>query len=85
MGILSGDDARMSVFMAEYARVMGISTLDVWRGLLPVRPRAAATTRMLKTSLGRLERAVDFAVQAMIDERRVRLSDLPTRALEAVA
>ncbi len=83
MGILSGDDSRMSVFMAEYARVMGISTLDVWSGLLPVRPRAAATSHMLKTSLGRLERAVDFAVQAMIDERRVRLTDLP--AFEAVA
>lgn len=85
MGILSGDDPRMSVFIGEYARVMGISTLDVWSGLLPVRPRAATTTRMLRTSLGRLERAVDFAVQALVDERRGRLSDLPATALEAVA
>lgn len=75
----------MSVFIAEYARVMGISTLDVWSGLFPVRSRASATTHMLKTSIGRLERAVDFAVQAMFDERRARLSDLPAAALEAVA
>ncbi len=85
MGILSGDDARMSVFITEYARVMGVSTLHVWSGLLPVRPRAATTTHMLKTSLGRLERAVDFAVQALVDERRAHLSELPAIPLEAVA
>lgn len=80
MGLLSGDDSRISVFITEYARVMGLSTLNVWSRSDGLRPRAATTSRMLMTSLGRLERAVEVAARAMMDERRARLTDLPLEA-----
>ncbi len=73
MGILSGEDSRPRTFMAEYARVMGRSTLGVWR-----QPRR--TRRLLTTSLTRLNRTFERSVSTWMEERQVRLKALPVRA-----
>jgi 2-polyprenyl-6-methoxyphenol hydroxylase-like FAD-dependent oxidoreductase len=83
MGILSGEDSRPRTFMAEYTRVMGRSTLRVWK-----HPRR--TRQLLKTSLGRLNRTVERSVSTWMEERQVRLHALPVRsgnepAMQAVA
>jgi 2-polyprenyl-6-methoxyphenol hydroxylase-like FAD-dependent oxidoreductase len=72
MGILSGEDSRPRTFMAEYTRVMGRSTLGVWRS--PHRARS-----LLATSLSRLERTVERSVSTWMEERQVRLPSLPLR------
>jgi squalene monooxygenase len=72
MGILSGEDSSPRTFMAEYARVMGRSTLGVWR-----QPRRTRT--LLKTSLTRLNRTFERSVSTWMEERQVRLHALPVR------
>jgi flavin-dependent dehydrogenase len=72
MGILSGEDSRPRTFMAEYARVMGRSTLGVWR-------QPKRTRRLLKTSLSRLNRTFERSVSTWMEERQVRLHALPVR------
>jgi 2-polyprenyl-6-methoxyphenol hydroxylase-like FAD-dependent oxidoreductase len=72
MGILSGEHSRPQTFMTEYARVMGRSTLTVWKE--PLRTR-----RLLKTSLGRLNRTLERTMSTWMEERQVRLHSLPVR------
>jgi 2-polyprenyl-6-methoxyphenol hydroxylase-like FAD-dependent oxidoreductase len=73
MGILSGEDSRPRTFMAEYARVMGLSTLSVWRDML-------RTRSLLATSLSRLNRTVERSVATWVEERQVRLHALPIKS-----
>ncbi|MBK7863441.1 MAG: FAD-dependent monooxygenase [Archangiaceae bacterium] len=67
MGILSGEDSRPRTFVAEYARVTGLSALAT----LPDRRR---TRSLLSTSLMRLNRTVERSVSTWVQERRTRLA-----------
>lgn len=72
MGILSGEHSSPRTFMAEYARVMGRSTLGVWRD-------TRRTRSLLSTSLSRLNRTFERSVSTWMEERQVRLHALPVR------
>ena len=83
MGILSGDESRPVVFMTEYARVLGLSTLDVLDGLIAepsVRGGYARMKSLLKTSLGRLEVSGKKTVRMLWQVPRMRLKPVPTPA-----
>ena len=80
MGILSGDESRPVVFMSEYARVLGLSTLDVLDGLIAepsVRGGYSRMKSLLKTSLGRLEVSGKKTVRMLWQVPRMRLSPVP--------
>jgi squalene monooxygenase len=80
MGILSGDESRPVVFMTEYARVLGLSTLDVLDGLIAepsVRGGYSRMKSLLKTSLGRLEVSGKKTVRMLWQVPRMRLSRVP--------
>ena len=80
MGILSGDESRPRVFMTEYARVLGLSTLEVVDGMWrepEVRGRYARMKSLLQTSLGRLEVSGKKTLGMMLRVPRMRLSRVP--------
>lgn len=82
MGILSGDESRPVVFMTEYARVLGLSTLDVLDGLIAepsVRGGYSRMKSLLKTSLGRLEVSGKKTVRMLWQVPRMRLATPPRR------
>ena len=80
MGILSGDDSRPTVFMAEYARVLGLSTLEVL-GELRREPSLRGSYRrmrsLLGTSLARLEVSGKKTLGMLWQVPRMRLSRVP--------
>lgn len=86
MGILSGDENRAHVFMTEYARVMGSSAVDVAAQALtelkPVRS-AQRLSKMLRTSLKRLDVSARRTVHTVLQERRMGLE--PGAATAAAA
>jgi flavin-dependent dehydrogenase len=73
MGILSGESSHPRTFMTEYTRVMGRSTLSVWRD-------ADRTRSLLRTSLSRLNRTLERSVSTWIEARQARLHALPIRS-----
>jgi squalene monooxygenase len=87
MGILSGEFANPRTFVSEYARVMGLSTVDLWSSALRQRTMLKGASRMgalLSTSLDRLERTFSRVLKTVVQERRATLHPLlpssePTR------
>jgi hypothetical protein len=78
MDILSGEDVRVSRFVAEYTRVFHRSALDALGAL----PRAPVTgSRRLgslaRTSLGRVSAAVERTARKVVDRYRLELHSLP--------
>ncbi len=82
MGILSGEYAEPQAFMSEYARVIGQSTVDVWRQALKERTVLGGASRMgamLSTSLGRLGGTFSRVLNTVVQERRVGLHPVSPR------
>ncbi len=76
MGILSGEYANPRTFVSEYARVMGLSTFDVWREAVKGRTPIKGASRMqalLSTSFERLERTFSRVLTTVVQERRAAL------------
>ena len=82
MGILSGEFANPRTFVSEYARVMGLSTFDVWTDALKKRTVRRGASRMqalLSTSFDRLERTFSRVVTTVVQERRAVLHQVAAR------
>ncbi len=78
MDILSGEDVRVSHFVAEYSRVFRGSAFEVLKQV--AREPRAGTTRMrslAKTSLGRLGEAFERTARKVVDRYRLQLHVLP--------
>ena len=79
MGILSGEYASPRTFVSEYARVMGVSTVDLWSTALRKRTVLKGATRMgalLSTSFERLERTFSRVFTTVVQERRAALAPI---------
>lgn len=78
MDILSGEDVRVSRFVAEYTRVFHRSALD---GLKALPRQPIDGTRRLrslaKTSLGRVSAAVGRTTRKLVERYRLELHQLP--------
>ncbi len=80
MDILSGEDVRPSAFVSEYSRVFGFSAVNVLAGVTSdaeVRARAKVLKSLAKTSLGRLEVAVNKTARTMVNRYRLGLKRVP--------
>ncbi len=80
MDILSGEDVRPSAFVSEYSRVFGFSAANVLAGVTSdaeVRARAKVLKSLAKTSLGRLEVAVNKTARTMVNRYRLGLKRVP--------
>jgi 2-polyprenyl-6-methoxyphenol hydroxylase-like FAD-dependent oxidoreductase len=80
MNILSGEDVRPSAFVTEYSRVFGTSALNVLSGIVEnpaLRTRATVLRSLTKTSLGRLEIAVNKTARTMVGRYRLGLHQVP--------
>jgi len=73
MDILSGENVKPTRFVAEYARVLGRSAVDVMKGFTR-QPRVRGRTRelrsLVKTSFGRLEVAVGRTARTVVERYR---------------
>jgi hypothetical protein len=61
MALLSGQESRLSAFLAEYARVVGRSAYGVFQGdgeEASMAVRAASLSGLLRLSYAKLERSV---------------------------
>jgi hypothetical protein len=78
MDILSGEEVRVSRFVAEYTRVFGRSAFEVVKQL-PGEPRAGTTrlTALARTSFGRLGEATKSTARKLVDRYRLELRELP--------
>jgi 2-polyprenyl-6-methoxyphenol hydroxylase-like FAD-dependent oxidoreductase len=78
MDILSGEELRLSAFVAEYTRVFGRSAAEVLKQHV-TRPVAGsfALRSLARTSLGRLEQAAERAARRIVDRNRLALHRLP--------
>jgi 2-polyprenyl-6-methoxyphenol hydroxylase-like FAD-dependent oxidoreductase len=78
MDILSGEELRVSRFVAEYSRVFGGSAVDVFKSLAREPRMGALRLRSLtKTSFGRLSEAVERTARKVVDRYRLELHELP--------
>jgi squalene monooxygenase len=80
MDILSGEDVRTTTFVKEYARVMGVSAVDVLKGLRrrpALRERSRTMRSLVKTSLTRIEDAVQKTARTVTDRYRLKLRQVP--------
>ncbi len=80
MDILSGEDVRPSAFVKEYSRVFGSSAAGVLAGVIndpALRARAKVLRSLAKTSLGRLELAVNKTARTMMNRYRLGLHQVP--------
>lgn len=78
MDILSGEELRVSRFVAEYSRVFRGSAVQVL-GRLARDPRQGTATfsSLVKTSFGRMEVAAQRATRKWVDRHRLELHELP--------
>ncbi|MFZ5442648.1 MAG: FAD-dependent oxidoreductase [Myxococcota bacterium] len=78
MDILSGEDVRVSRFVAEYTRVFHRSAIDALRGLAREPLTGARRLGSLaRTSLGRVSQAVERTTRKVVDRYRLELQPLP--------
>ncbi len=80
MDILSGEDVRPSAFVKEYSRVFGSSAVGVLSGVIDdpaLRMRAKVLGSLAKTSLGRLELAVNKTARTVVNRYRLGLHQVP--------
>jgi 2-polyprenyl-6-methoxyphenol hydroxylase-like FAD-dependent oxidoreductase len=78
MNILSGEELRVSRFVAEYSRVFRRSAVDVFPRLVKDPRKGTKTLKSLvKTSFGRMEVAAGRATRRWIDRHRLELHELP--------
>ncbi len=81
MDILSGEDVRTKAFVAEYSRVFGTSAVQVLSGVLEqpaLKQRANILKSLTKTSLSRLEVAVQKTAKTFVNRYRLGLHQVPT-------
>ena len=78
MNILSGEELRISRFVAEYTRVFRKSAVDVLPRLMREPRQGTATlSSLMKTSYGRMEVAAGRATRRWIERHRLELHELP--------
>lgn len=78
MSILSGEELRMSRFVAEYSRVFGLSAVQVMKRLAREPIVGTSHLRSLaSTSLGRIGEAVGRTRRKLVDRYRLELHELP--------
>ncbi len=78
MNILSGEELRVSRFVAEYSRVFGLSAVQVLKRFATQPVVGTAHLRSLaKTSFGRLGVAVERTTRKVVDRYRLELHELP--------
>ncbi|PZR07737.1 MAG: hypothetical protein DI536_26900 [Archangium gephyra] len=78
MGILSGEELRVSRFVAEYSRVFGISAVQVMKRLAfePI-VGSSHLKSLATTSFGRLGEAAARTKRKLVDRYRLELHQLP--------
>lgn len=78
MDILSGEELRLSAFVAEYSRVFGRSATEVLKQHVTQPVAGTAALRSLaRTSFGRLEQAAQRAARRLVERHRLALHRLP--------
>lgn len=80
MDILSGEDVRPQAFVTEYSRVFGLSAANVLSGVVhdpALRARAGVLWSLAKTSLVRLETAVNKTARTAVNRYRLELHHVP--------
>ena len=80
MDILSGEDVRPSAFVSEYSRVFGSSAVNVLSGVTldpALRERMKVLRSLAKTSIGRLETAVNKTARTLVNRYRLGLHQVP--------
>lgn len=78
MGILSGEELRVSRFVVEYSRVFGISAVQVMKRLAREPRLGTSHLRSLATtSFGRLGEAAVRTRRKLVDRYRLGLHELP--------
>lgn len=78
MNILSGEELRVSRFVAEYSRVFRRSAVDMLPRLVTdPRKGTKSLKSLVKTSFGRMEVAAERATRRWIDRHRLELHELP--------
>jgi squalene monooxygenase len=80
VSILSGEDVRVSRFVAEYTRVFGLSAIDLLQKSgfkAPVGETTKRLTSLVRTSVGRLEEALQKTTQKVVDRYRLKLHRVP--------
>jgi len=78
MNILSGEELRVSRFVAEYSRVFRRSAVGLFKQMArqPLRGPARLTS-LAKTSFGRVGQAVERTARKVVDRYRLELHELP--------
>ena len=80
MNILSGEELRVSRFVAEYSRVFRRSAVGLFKQMArqPMRGPARLTS-LAKTSFGRVGQAVERTARKVVERYRLELHELPQR------